>query len=261
MPHRRGGGPASAIPAAVLYFGKVMHARLRPVSHRFSYRVMSLLIDLDRLNEADRQSRLFGVNRTAFISFQESDHGKQDGSSLLDYVRQLGADRGIDLSHGRIHLLCYPRVLGYTFNPLSIYFCHAVSGELALLIYEVRNTFGEMHSYVMPVDDMQVERREYRQTQEKQFYVSPFIEMETQYHFRISTPAEQVRVRILQTDERGPLFAAALSGRRRALTSRSLLNAFAAIPFSTFKVVLGIYWEALQLWLKGVAIVPRVSQR
>ena len=128
--------------AAALYFGDVMHARLKPMGHRFSYRVMSLLIDLDRLVEADDQSPLFGVNRAALYSFHETDHGKRDGTSLRAHVQGCAAEHGIDLTGGKVLLLCYPRLVGFTFNPLSVYFCHRAGGELALIIYEVRNTFG-----------------------------------------------------------------------------------------------------------------------
>src|SRR2546427_11143362 len=107
--------PAEA--AAALYVGEVMHARLKPIGHRFSYRVMSLLIDLDRLAAADRQSPLFGVNRAALYSFYEKDHGERDGSSLRAYAQVRAAEHGIDLTGGRVLLLCYPRLLGYTFNP------------------------------------------------------------------------------------------------------------------------------------------------
>jgi DUF1365 family protein len=236
-----------------------MHARLRPVHHRFTYRVMSLLIDLDRLDEADRQSGLFGVNRAAPFSFHESDHGERKGTSLGDYVRGLAKERDIDLSAGRILLLCYPRVFGYVFNPLSIYFCYGSCGKLALLIYEVRNTFGEIHSYILPVEDAPAGDG-IRQSQAKEFYVSPFMEMQTIYRFSISPPAQQVKVRIAQTDEHGPIFAAAFSGRRRALTNRTLLTALVALPFLSFKVIAAIHWEAIRLWLKGVAYVPRPNQ-
>src|SRR5579871_180707 len=251
--------PRSEIPAAVLYFGKVMHARLRPVRHRFSYRVMSLLIDLDRLHEADRQSGLFAVNRAGLFSFHEADHGERNGRPLSTYARRLAAEHGIDLAGGRILLLCYPRLLGYTFNPLSIYFCYQASGELALLIYEVRNTFGEIHSYVLQVQACHGRDDTLRHSQTKQFRVSPFIEMDMCYHFRLSPPEEQVKVRILETDETGPVLAAAFFGRRRALTSSSLLGAFVAIPLLTFKVVAAIHWEALRLWLKGAPIAQRSS--
>jgi uncharacterized protein len=245
--------------AAALYPGKVMHARLRPVRHRFSYRVMCVLIDLDRLDEADRQSRLFAVNKAALFSFHEADHGERNGESLSGYARHLAAERGIELAAGRVLLLCYPRLLGFAFNPLSIYFCYRASGELALLIYEVRNTFGEQHSYALQVNRGEGQSDVIRQRQAKQFYVSPFVEMGMSYHFRVSRPGEQVKVSIIETDQNGPLLTAAFHGLRRSLTSRALLTAFLLIPFFTFKVVAAIHWEALRLWMKRVPFVPRSS--
>src|SRR5215469_8681069 len=159
-----GAGQTEA-PAA-LYFGDVMHARLKPVGHRFSYRVMSLLIDLDRLNQADRQSALFGVNRAALYSFHEADHGERDGSSLLACAKRRAGEHGIDLAGGRVLLLCYPRLFGYTFNPLSVYFCYRADTTLALLIYEVRNTFGDIHAYVLPVRESEVSAAGVRQMQD-----------------------------------------------------------------------------------------------
>jgi DUF1365 family protein len=243
--------------AAALYFGDVMHARLKPVGHRFSYRVMSLLIDLDRLDIADRQSRLFGVNRAALYSFHERDHGERDGSSLAAYARRRAAEHGIDLTGGRVLLLCYPRLLGFTFNPLSVYFCTRADGELALTIYEVRNTFGDIHSYVLPVRPGELTAAGLRQQQEKLFYVSPFIDMPMRYHFRLSPPTARVKLRILETDRTGPLLAATFHGVRRALSSAQLLRAFFALPLVTLKIVAAIHWEALRLWVKGLRLVPR----
>ncbi|MBR0699182.1 DUF1365 domain-containing protein [Bradyrhizobium diazoefficiens] len=250
----------TATAPAALYWGKVMHARWRPVQHRFTYRVMSLLIDLDRLGEADRQSRLFGVNRAAPFSFHERDHGDGSGAGLSEHARQLAADHSIDLSGGRVLLLCYPRVFGYVFNPLSVYFCYGASGNVALMIYEVRNTFGEMHSYILPVQQDSAGPA-IRQSQAKAFYVSPFMEMETYYRFSVSPPRQDVKVRILQSGAQGAMFAAAFCGRRRALTSRSLLAALFGLPFLTLKVIAAIHWEAMRLWLKGVPYVPRLKQR
>jgi len=243
--------------AAALYFGEVMHARLKPMGHRFSYRVMSLLIDLDRLEDADRQCRLFGVNRAALYSFHESDHGPRDGSPLRPYVERCAAEHGIDLTGGRVLLLCYPRLLGYTFNPLSAYFCYSADGELALMIYEVRNTFGDIHSYVLPAKPEEVSDAGVRQEQDKLFYVSPFIEMAMRYHFRVSPPGETVKLRILETDHEGPLLAATFHGRRRALTSSALARSFFALPLVTFKIMGAIHWEALRLWIKGARLMPR----
>jgi DUF1365 family protein len=251
-PHRN-----QADVAAALYFGEVMHARLKPVGHRFSYRVMSLLIDLDRLAAADRQTPLFGVNRTALYSFSEADHGARDGSPLRSYAQQRAAEHGVDLTGGRVWLLCYPRLFGYTFNPLSVYFCYRADGELALMIYEVRNTFGDIHPYVLPVMPGEISAAGVRQAQDKLFYVSPFIGMSMRYHFRISLPGESVKFRILETDREGPLLAATFNGHRRALDTTALLRSFLSLPLVTLKIVAAIHWEALRLWIKGARLVPR----
>lgn len=252
--------------AAALYLGNVMHARLKPLTqrftgHRFSYRIMNLLIDLDRLDEADGQSSLFGVNRAALYSFHESDHGDRDGSPLRSHVQRRAAELGIDLSGGQILLLCYPRLLGYTFNPLSVYFCRRADGELALLIYEVRNTFGEIHSYALPVTPDQISETGVRQEQDKLFYVSPFLGMAMRYRFRILPPGESVQLRILESDQDGPLLSATFNGKRRRLTSRALLKTFVALPLVTFKIIAAIHWEALRLWIKGAKLAPRPTAK
>jgi len=243
--------------AAALYVGDVVHARLKPVGHRFSYRVMSLLIDLDRLEVADRQTPLFGVNRRALYSFHEADHGDRDGSSLRLYAQRCAAEHGIDLTGGRVLLLCYPRLFGYTFNPLSVYYCYRADGQPALLIYEVRNTFGDIHAYVLPVTRGDISPAGIRQTQDKRFYVSPFVEMAMRYHFRVMLPQDRVKLRILETNSEGPLLSATFNGQRRILTTREVLRSFFSLPLVTLKIIAAIHWEALRLWLKGVRLVPR----
>jgi DUF1365 family protein len=246
-------------PAAALYVGPVMHARLKPVGHRFNYRVISLLIDLDRLDDADRQSPLFGVNRPALYSFRARDHGERDGSNLRAFAQRRADEHGIDLTGGRVRLLCYPRLLGYAFNPLSMYFCDDAAGQLALMIYEVRNTFGDVYAYALPVRDGEMTEAGVRQQQEKEFYVSPFIDMPMRYHFRVSPPADDVKLRILETDAAGPLLSATFSGKHQPLTTANLLRAFAAFPLVSFKIIAAIHWEALRLWIKGMRLVPRPS--
>ncbi len=243
--------------AASLYVGEVMHARLKPTGHRFSYRVMSLSIDLDRLEAANRQSPLFAVNRASLYSFHEADHGPRNGSPLRAWVQQCAVQHGIDLGGGRVVLLCYPRLLGYAFNPLSVYFCYRADSELTLMIYEVRNTFGEIHPYVLAVKPGERSDAGLRQQQDKLFHVSPFIDMAMRYHFHVSPLAEQVKLRILETDRDGPLLAATFKGRRRALSTPQLLRSFFALPLVTLKIMAAIHWEALRLWLKGVRPVPR----
>jgi len=245
--------------AAALYVGNVMHARLKPFTHRFQYRVMSILLDLDRLGEADRHSALFGVNRAALYSFHERDHGRRDGSSLRAFADDCARVHGIDLSGGTVLLLCYPRLLGYAFNPLSVYFCSNAAGHLVLIIHEVRNTFGKIHHYALPVSADEHHAPVVHQQQDKRFYVSPFIESEMRYQFRINPPGDTVKLRILEADADGPLLAATFSGKRRPLTSRSLLRAFVALPLVSVKIIAAIYWQALRLWLKGAKLVPRAQ--
>lgn len=249
--------PDAPALAAVLYRGDVMHARMKPVPHRFVYRVLNLLIDLDRLDEAGVQSPLFGVNRRALFSFHERDHGPRNGTSLAAYARGVAASAGIDLSGGRILLLCYPRLLGYAFNPLSVYYCIRADGTPALVIYEVRNTFGEHHGYVCPVRPQDLTDAGIRQECDKRFYVSPFIGMGMRYRFRLTLPGERAKIRILETDPDGPLLAATFHGRRQPLTSTHLIAAFFALPVVTLKVMVAIHYEAVRLWLKGLRLHPR----
>jgi DUF1365 family protein len=243
--------------AVSLYRGEVMHARLKPVGHRFVYRVFNILIDLDRLREADRASPLFSVNCFNLASFHERDHGPGDGSSLRTYVDELLRPCGIGLAGGRVLLLSYPRLFGYAFNPLSIYYAYGGDGALAAVVYEVRNTFGERHTYVAPVEHGTLTEAGLRQERDKLFYVSPFMGMGMRYRFRLRPPTDTVAVRILETDAAGPILAATFSGTRQTLTTASLGAACAALPFMALKVVAGIHWEALKLWAKGLKPLPR----
>lgn len=243
-------------PALCLYRGKVMHARLKPVSHRFTYSMTSILIDIDRLEEASKTSFLFSVNRGNLISFHESDFGARDGSPLRDHIERLLAEAGLGLPE-KISLLCYPKVLGNGFNPLSVYFCSNAKDELTALVYEVRNTFGEHHTYVEPVLEGQISRAGIRQATPKEFYVSPFMDMDMRYLFRVRPPGENVAIRILETDSEGPILSAAFSGRRKTASTATLLTTLLQTAGLTWKVVAGIHFEALRLWLKGMKIRPR----
>lgn len=248
--------PIGASPDGALYVGAVMHRRLRPREHRLGYKVYSLYADLDRLPDLDRRLKLFSYNRPNVFSFYDRDHGDGvDGTGgrgrpLRAWMDRNLRDAGIDLAGGPVYVLCFPRVLGYAFNPLTVYFCYRRDGALAAALYEVHNTFGERHSYLIPVDDPAAPV--IRQACEKAFYVSPFIGMEAQYRFRLLPPGGRLAVVIDQTDAAGPLLKASLAARRQPLTDRRLAAAFAQFPLVTLKVIAGIHWEALALWLKGV---------
>ncbi len=234
-----------------LYAGRVGHARLRPRKHALSYGVFMLLLDLDELPELDGRLRWFSLARFNLLGFQPRDHGDGSSTPLRAQVeRDLNA-AGITLDGGAIRLLCLPRVLGYVFNPLSLYFCHRADGALAAILYEVSSTFGERHTYLIPVEDSAAE---VRQSAAKRLHVSPFMDMALHYDFRVQPPADKVRVVIDTFDAEGLLLAASFTGRRHELTDANLLTAFASHPLLTLKVMAAIHWEALKIVLKGVRL-------
>lgn len=242
------------LPGSALYVGKVMHQRLRPRRHRLSYGMFSLLLDVDRVAELSRSLLFFSHNRFNLFSFHDGDHGDGSGKPLRAHVERQLERAGIGGVDGPILLLSMPRILGYAFNPLSVYFCHDRDGRTRAILYEVNNTFGQRHSYLIPVDEPD---RVIRQACTKDFYVSPFIGMAMDYAFRVAPPGETLALHITASDADGPLMIAAYSASRRQLTDSSLARAFLAFPLLTLKVVAGIHWEALRLWLKGVRLHPR----
>lgn len=247
-------GPPPAA-AAGLYRGTVMHQRFVPVAHRFAYRVFAVVVDITRLDQADRQSRLFSINRFNLVSVHESDHGRRDGSPLADHVRGLMTRDGVAVD--RILMLCYPRILGYVFNPLTVYFGYDRDARLRSVVYEVSNTFGESHSYVCPVAAEALTPAGLRQHRPKTFHVSPFLGMDLDYHFRVLPPGRAVRIRIHETGDGRPVLAATFAGRHRRLDTAGLLGACLSLPLMTLKVIAAIHFEAARLWFKGLGLVPR----
>ena len=241
--------------AGVIYRGQVMHRRHRPVGHRFRYRVFTLLLDLDRSEAAAHGLRLFSWNRFNLFSFHDRDHGPRDGSSLRPWVEDRLREAGIDPDGGAMRLLCFPRILGYVFNPLSLYFCHRRDGSLAAMVYEVNNTFGEQYAYVLPAAHGEAHHR-----CAKSFYVSPFIGMSASYAFRLRAPDERLAISIRETDAQGPLLDAVLTGLRSDLTDLKLARCFVAYPLMTLKVIAAIHFEAFRLWRKGLTIYPHSAK-
>jgi uncharacterized protein len=239
---------------ATLYEGPVMHARLKPFTHRFSYRVFSTLLDIDQLGALSRLSALFSVNRFNVLSFHEKDHIdpriSPESRGLRTYVDQLCREADIPPPR-RVLLLAYPRVFGHAFNPISVYYAYGADDQLCAVIYEVRNTFGARHAYVCPVRPGEVSAAGVRQTCAKRLHVSPFIDMTGKYDFRIAPPGQELRLRILEHDDTGPILAASFSASAKALTTANLLSALIRIPLLGLKVVGLIHFEALRLWLKG----------
>jgi uncharacterized protein len=239
---------------ASVYDGEVVHVRLRPRPHRLAYGVFSLLLDVDRIDAVADATRLFSRNRFNLLSFWDRDHGAGDGEPVGDQARRLFRDAGLDATH-RITLLSYPRLLGYAFNPLSVFFGYDAAGVLRGLIYEVNNTVGERTSYVLaanpPRDGV------HAQACAKAMYVSPFTPAEGRYAFRIRPPEDGVLVGVALHDREGALLRTHFRGAAKRFDDAAILRLLARRPLMTFKVIAAIHWEALRLFVKGVPVVRR----
>ena len=248
--------PVVAPGASGIYAGTVMHRRLRPKRHHLRYRVFFLLLDVDEIPALGERLRLFSHRRFNLFSFDERDHADGTNTSLRDWAEGHLTRAGIDIDGGQIHLLAMPRVLGYGFNPISVWFCYHRSGRLAALMHEVHNTFGERHTYLIPVAP-DYEPENIKQACVKTLHVSPFMAMNMRYDFRVHAPDERLSLAIRGSDEDGPLIVAVLAARRREFSDAALLRVFFGTPLLTLKVIAGIHWEAARLWIKGLRFHPR----
>ncbi len=237
-----------------IYNGSVIHKRFNPKEHFFKYKVFSLFIDLSELEELNKNLKFFSFNKFNLISFHEKDHGERDGSSLLNWVKLNLRNNNISTENIKIKLLCYPRILGYVFNPLSIFFIYDKDENLISILYEVKNTFGEQHTYVFKVES---ENKLIQNNCPKKFHVSPFIEMNCNYFFRVLNPGEILSVKIDQYDQEGKILFASQDGKRSDLTSENLMNSYLKHPLMTFKIISAIHFEAFKLWIKGIKFVKK----
>jgi DUF1365 family protein len=243
-------------PKPTLFLTRVMHRREFPVAYRFEYRVFSLLLDVGALEQTASAIPFFSVDRNNLLSFHRRDHGPRDGSDLREWATGLLAARGIDLRGGHVYLLCFPRILGYGFNPLSLWYCYHRDGSLRGVICEVNNTFGEHHFYVID-EHGDAMTWPVRAVVRKCFHVSPLMGMDAEYHFRIRPPTDAMSLVIRQFDHGRLALAAAQWGEARPLSSRSLLKALARTPLMTFKIMAAIHWQALKIWLRGAPFFPK----
>ncbi|HEX8662060.1 MAG TPA: DUF1365 family protein [Brevundimonas sp.] len=260
-------------PHSALYVGEVVHQRVRTFSHRLRYRLWMVLVDLDELDGLQDRLRLLRRRAFGLITLRTADHGDRSGRPLRLQMERHLANAGIDIAGGPIRLLTMPRILGYGFNPISVFFCHTPDGALAALLYEVTNTFHERHSYLVavPSPPPQGERDHakhggggrtapVRQTAEKQFFVSPFMDQDLTYDFTVRPPGEAVSVVVAVRRGDAPVLTASFAGNRRPLTDGQLLRAFVSHPLLTWKVTWGIHWEAFLGILKGARYRARGAQ-
>lgn len=239
--------------ASALYIGSVVHQRLRPVRHRLRSAIFYLVIDLDELPLLAARLKFFSVDRFNLFAFHQRDHGDGTPGGLRAWVEHSLAQAGLP-GGGAVQVMCMPRLLGHAFNPITLFFCYRPAGELAAMIYEVRNTFGEKHCYLLPVEG---DAATIRQQCRKQFFVSPFMAMDMLYRFRVTRPGETISLSVTVADEGGPMLATAFGGRRSPLTDRALLGRFVRMPLLGAKVLFAIHWEAAQLWVKGLPLLRR----
>ena len=237
-----------------IYNGTVIHKRFKPKSHFFKYSVFSLLIDLADLEQLDKDIKFFSFNNFNLISFFERDHGDRDGSSLIEWVKRNLEENEINSEDIRIKLLCYPRIFGYVFNPLSVFFIYNKSEKLISILYEVKNTFGEQHTYIFKVQD---DLKLFQHNCSKKFHVSPFIEMDCNYFFRILKPGERISVIIDQYQTNEKILYASQDGNRVDFNSKELLKSYLKHPLMTFKIISAIHFEAFKLWTKRIKFIKR----
>lgn len=237
-------------PPAALYPSRVMHRRLIAPLYRFVYQVFYIVWDIDRIDEAVAPLRLISRNRFNLLAIHDRDHGSGQPGALRSWVETMLHGAGITLDGGRIRLLAFPRLFGFAFNPISMWYCEHRDGSLRAVIAEVRNTFGEKHCYVLASDGP---RLSYGQPwdKEKCFHVSPFFDLAGRYRFLMTEPGERLRVVIHETREGQPILDATLAGERRTLNDVAILGQVLRMPLMTLKVVAGIHWEALKIWLRG----------
>ena len=229
-----------------IYNGYVSHTRFKPVKHSLRYNTFSLFIDLDEIENLSKNNFIFSFNKFNIFSFFNKDHGDRDGLCLKNWVLNKLKKFDINKDINNIKLLCYPRVFGYVFNPLSIFYCYE-NKNLRAVMYEVKNTFNEQHTYIFKVKS----NNAISQTCKKKFYVSPFMDMETHYKFELLNPDENLSVLIKQSDKDGIVLTAVQKGVKKEFNMKQLLVNFVLYPLMTLKIIGAIHYEALRLWKKG----------
>jgi uncharacterized protein len=251
--------PPAAAPGAVrscLYRGAVVHRRLKPFGHRFRYRVFWLYLDIDEIPDLARRLPGFSHNRFNLTAFYDRDHGPGDGRPLRPWLEQRLRAAGIEAPLGSVSLLCFPRLFGFVFNPLSVWYCFERAGRPLAILYEVSNTFGERHGYLIPWT-AEPGVASVSQACSKRFFVSPFFPATGRYRFALTLPEGAMSLSIMYDTVDGTALCAWQRGRRENLSAVSLAKAVLLYPLMTIKVIAAIHWHALRLWLKGARLQTR----
>ena len=242
------------IKNSFIYTGNVVHKRFKPKIHFFKYKIFSLLIDLSEIHLLDKELKIFSYNKFNIISFYDKDHGARDGSSVENWVKDNLKKNKIDINDIQIKLLCYPRIFGYVFNPLSVFYIYDKNSNLISILYEVKNTFGEQHTYIFKTN---INNNLVQHMCKKKFHVSPFIEMDCVYFFRLLKPGNKISVIIDQNDNEGKILYASQDGVKSEINNSNMIKSYLKHPLMTFKIILAIHFEAFKLWVKGIKFIKK----
>ena len=242
-----------------IFEGQVIHKRYHQKKHKFQYNVFSFLINIDDLEDLNKNLYFFSFNKFNLFSFNERDHGKKNGSPIKDWISGIISKSNVYIKENnlKVFCLCYPRILGYVFNPITVWSVYD-KNDLKILIYEVRNTFGEDHSYIFVLEN---EDEKFNHNRRKKFHVSPFIDLNADYNFSTEINNDFVSLVIKESYEQKPLLLASFNGNSTKLNNINLIKIFFKYPLMTLKVTFGIHVQALFLFLKKVRFVPHPKNK
>jgi len=235
--------------AISLYSCSVMHKKHFPQHYRFDYKVFSFLLDIDKY-QASKCSKFVSFNRWNVFSVFNSDHGPRDGSTWRPWIESILDKENLSNAKHKIKLLCFPRILGYAFNPLSLWYCYGEDDSLYAVVCEVSNTFGEHHHYLLHNDNSPYKHK-VTANKKKNFHVSPFINMNAEYQFTITDPDDDLAIVINEYQNNKLMLTATQHGKQHQIDTPLLFRQFFLVPLMTFKIMWMIHWQALKIWLRG----------
>ena len=235
-------------PRNLIYKATLMHCRLKPNIHKFIYNIFYFFINIDDLNGLNKKYIFFSYNKFNIFSINDKDHGFRNKTKIKSWLKEILKNIKINIFDTKIFIFTIPRILGYSFNPLTIFFCYDKKNNLKALIYEVKNTFNEQHSYIFKINKKLLKKKYLKHSSKKNFHVSPFWPMHINYNFIITEPKKNFFSKIKMIKENDEIFHASLKCKSNEINFKNLLYLMIQYPFTAIKVVLAIYYEAFKIF-------------